>query len=278
MGHQPVIVLGMHRSGTSMLARTLQDLGLFLGGSVDEHCEARFFISLNEWMLSEAGGRWDAPVEIPEELVERLEAVTRRHLGSWRTLFFLGGHYRPGRLFRMTFPWGWKDPRTVLNLAVWKRIFPGARWLHLYRHPLDVAESLRRRSRESLAPRRGWRRRISESTLVRWPPLDRSSRLLELEVGIDLWREYVSRAHDFCKTLPADQTLSLSYEDLVDQPLVRLAHIVSFLGLEADRRLLEGAAARIHSQRRFIHRRREVPLEAEESVRDDPLLRSLGYS
>ena len=33
MENQPVIIIGMHRSGTSMLTRVLQEAGLFIGGS-----------------------------------------------------------------------------------------------------------------------------------------------------------------------------------------------------------------------------------------------------
>ncbi len=42
--------------------------------------------------------------------------------------------------------WGWKDPRTCLFLEFWESILPEARYLFLYRHPVDVALSLWRRN------------------------------------------------------------------------------------------------------------------------------------
>jgi hypothetical protein len=41
--------------------------------------------------------------------------------------------------------WGWKDPRTCLFLEFWEPLLPAARFLFLYRHPIEVALSLWRR-------------------------------------------------------------------------------------------------------------------------------------
>jgi exonuclease VII small subunit len=42
--------------------------------------------------------------------------------------------------------WGWKDPRTALFLDFWDALVPGAAYVFLYRHPLDVLLSLVRRA------------------------------------------------------------------------------------------------------------------------------------
>lgn len=39
----PILIIGMHRSGTSMITRKLESLGLFLGNEKDENDEAFFF-------------------------------------------------------------------------------------------------------------------------------------------------------------------------------------------------------------------------------------------
>ena len=57
----PVIVIGMHRSGTSMLTRFIQDLGVFMGKDLSENDESRFFMNLNRWILFQAGASWDVP-------------------------------------------------------------------------------------------------------------------------------------------------------------------------------------------------------------------------
>src|ERR1700682_4234195 len=56
-----IIILGMHRSGTSVVTRLLGELGLFIGARLDENYEALYFSELNTWILKCCGGRWDTP-------------------------------------------------------------------------------------------------------------------------------------------------------------------------------------------------------------------------
>lgn len=61
-----VVVLGMHRSGTSAVARALLTLGVnlgrnLMGGSPDNpkgYWENRVFVKINERLLSSLGLRW----------------------------------------------------------------------------------------------------------------------------------------------------------------------------------------------------------------------------
>ena len=68
---RPVAIVGMHRSGTSMVAKLLQQAGLNLGEEADlmppaaenpegfyEHLE---FVRLNDEVLNIAGAGWDCP-------------------------------------------------------------------------------------------------------------------------------------------------------------------------------------------------------------------------
>ena len=43
--------------------------------------------------------------------------------------------------------WGWKDPRTCLFLDFWHSLLPQARYVFVYRHPVEVVLSLLRRGR-----------------------------------------------------------------------------------------------------------------------------------
>jgi hypothetical protein len=104
-----VCVLGMHRSGTSLIARILNLLGLFLGP--DQHLmkatednprgywEHQTISDLNEEILRCLGGSWDAP----PQFVTRWE--TRPDLGDLRQ--------RASALLREDFAegeaWGWRD-------------------------------------------------------------------------------------------------------------------------------------------------------------------------
>jgi hypothetical protein len=44
MKHFPVIILGMHRSGTTMVTKLLEEVGLFVGDRLDENHEAVLFL------------------------------------------------------------------------------------------------------------------------------------------------------------------------------------------------------------------------------------------
>jgi hypothetical protein len=62
--HPPIVIIGMHRSGTSMVTRMLESLGLFVGARKDSNCEARFFQRINRWLLDQTGSSWDNPQPI----------------------------------------------------------------------------------------------------------------------------------------------------------------------------------------------------------------------
>src|ERR1700709_599256 len=58
---QPVILLGMHRSGTAMIARLLDQLGLFQGNELQEDHESVWFLDINDMLLKRVNGAWDNP-------------------------------------------------------------------------------------------------------------------------------------------------------------------------------------------------------------------------
>ena len=68
MKSRVICVLGMHRSGTSCLAGTLQEAGVFLGDVVTRaphnlkgNRENMRIMSLHDNLLKRTGGTWDEP-------------------------------------------------------------------------------------------------------------------------------------------------------------------------------------------------------------------------
>ena len=64
----PVFILGMHRSGTTMVAQALASAGVYTGAICDHNAEPLYAIDINERLLEEANGNWwnvpaDAPLE-----------------------------------------------------------------------------------------------------------------------------------------------------------------------------------------------------------------------
>jgi hypothetical protein len=137
--HQkPVIVVGMHRSGTSLTASILGSAGLHIGdnlvpagpGNAEGHFEDLDFVGLHRAALAAHG-------HDPEGWDEVL-------LDAMPDVFEAKAHgLIEARAARPL--WGWKDPRTAVFLPFWERLLPAARFVFVYRKPWEVIDSLYRR-------------------------------------------------------------------------------------------------------------------------------------
>jgi len=113
----PVIVMGMHKSGTSLLAQMLHEGGIpMLNKGIDPSYdtgmkyERRLGIDINLHLLNARPGTrylpalmpiWNWPLaEFSSELLEKLE----KEVGDG--------------------PWGFKDPRTTITYPAWAKQFP----------------------------------------------------------------------------------------------------------------------------------------------------------
>jgi hypothetical protein len=143
----PIVMLGMHRSGTSALAGALNYLGVDLGptllaSSSDnelgfwEHAE---LVQLDEWILQVLGASWEDACALPAvwwksepvQLVRQAIADILEH------------DFSKSRL------WGVKDPRLCRLLPLWNAVLAesGCKPLYVivFRHPRAVAASLMKR-------------------------------------------------------------------------------------------------------------------------------------
>src|ERR1039458_6747839 len=92
----PIIIIGMHRSGTTMLARQLEALSVFMGKKKEANHESTFFLNVNRWLMAQSGGSWDNPQAI-HYLLENREArrrvvdyIERYLLRTPRVISYLG--------------------------------------------------------------------------------------------------------------------------------------------------------------------------------------------
>lgn len=138
----PFIIIGMHRSGTTLLAKVLESAGIFMGVMKDPNFEAYHFLSLNQQMLAKAGGSWIDPVVPGKEqaAAESAEVLYREH-------FKLNGKLSLWRNRLQNPAWGWKDPRNTFTLGHWLELYPQARVIHLTRAAEAVVKSLQARNR-----------------------------------------------------------------------------------------------------------------------------------
>ncbi len=196
-------IIGMHRSGTSMVARLLNLGGLDLGDParmLDPQAdnpmgfwENREIMDLNDRLLAAKGGSWmkppqwqngwDAAPDIPGFLEEATAILDRAY----------------GR--RDATQWGWKDPRTTLTLPFWKRVVGSVRLVLVVRNPVDVAQSLE--------ARHGW----------------------SLREGVNLWKQYMDMAFRHSAGIPMFVTF---YDDYFEDSMGEIGRLLEFCGLHAD--------------------------------------------
>jgi hypothetical protein len=139
-----VVILGMHRSGTSAITRVINLLGLPLcsegdlfniPGNPTGHWESGSLVKFNEQLLMALGGRFNAPPVMEDGWENRPAAANRYRAAA--AIF---------RRVHATRSWVWKDPRSCLTLPFWRIIWSGAPVaVFVHREPLEVSLSLGRR-------------------------------------------------------------------------------------------------------------------------------------
>ena len=220
----PICIAGMHRAGTSMVARMLEGCGVDLGGpehfappapdNRDGYWEDLRFVALNDRILEKFEGAWDHPPVLAPgwEAMAGLEAERRdaEAILRWRTE-----------------PWGWKDPRNSLTIPFWRRLLPAMRVIVCLRNPLEVADSLRARGYTSE------------------------------RFGLSLWEAYY-RAIE--QTVDSSFGLVTHYESFLAEPGAELDRVLAFLELRPSSAL---RAAVLASPRPGAHHQRRTSAEAE---------------
>ncbi len=128
--NSPIIIIGMHRSGTTMITNHLERLGLYVSDRKDSNNEAFFFLNLNEWLFKQCKATWDSPtnfvflnnnLKLKNELISTLNF----HLSSISCMNYLGvkKYLKYGSIRNLDILWGWKDPRNTFTVDLWKKIF-----------------------------------------------------------------------------------------------------------------------------------------------------------
>jgi len=194
---QIICILGMHRSGTSLVSRILNILGVYLGPEAHimqpgpdnpkGYWEHYMLTALNDEILARLGGSWhEVPVfpagwEISSELADlrqRARAILQED-------------------FATADLWGWKDPRTCLTLPFWQRLLPPMRYVICLRNPVDVSRSLERRNN------------------------------FPFEKGVQLWLTHVTSA---LRHTTGQPRLFVFYEDLMEDWPTEIKRLANFLG------------------------------------------------
>lgn len=144
-----IVVLGMHRSGTSALTGVLSLLGIHAGESLlpaTENVNPKGFwehaeiVSIHDKMLKALGSSWEDESPLPD--------------GWWHSPLVADYRNKIISALRHDFgnlsSWLIKDPRMCRLLPLWKEVFPALACKPLFilalRNPAEVAHSLRKRN------------------------------------------------------------------------------------------------------------------------------------
>jgi hypothetical protein len=208
-----ICTVGMHRSGTSLVMRLVNLLGVHLGP--DAHVltsgadnpmgywEYRPFVDINDAILASFGGRWEKPPVFPagwqhDARLDDLKARARDLIAAD---------------FAAAPVWGWKDPRSCTTLPFWQDVIGPMRYIVCVRNPASVVASLMAREKATREHAEG------------------------------LWLEHMQAALAATSGRPR---LFVFYEDVLANWLEELRWIAAFIGSPeraADPRVHDAAAA-----------------------------------
>ncbi|MBG9377142.1 sulfotransferase [Panacibacter sp. DH6] len=206
-----LIILGMHRSGTSLVTNWLNKCGLNVGDSLVEegisntegHYEDWDFVKLHEDILK-------AHNEPSTGLIEKPVKITSRyHLEKLKmTTVFKSRVYEQ---------WGFKDPRTCLFIPYYQEALPNARYIVILRDFAPVVSSLVKR--DFLQMDYHYVRRVNKVMQFLWRFRKEKMfyKYYELlsEKYLRVWIGYNEAILDFIKKEPPDNYVLINYKMLL---------------------------------------------------------------
>ena len=265
----------MHRSGTKLLSQILKEIGVFLGSKVEPNGESLLFLKINERLLKQADSSWYNPSRFLLDIDNHLSDYTQfavRNVEKYFMKQFCDQNFFG--YYNTNFRWGWKDPRNILTIKIWKKIFPKAKIINIYRNPIDVANSLKKR--ETF---------FSDKNIIWWfyrtiydyykygLHVQRCPNLLNINNGINLWEEYTTES----LTINAN-ILNIKYEDLVLNPPITLRSIVNFIEKQCSEMQIERAVKIIHDKSRYAFTKKTDLVSLYNKSKNSPLFIKTDYS
>jgi hypothetical protein len=201
----PIIVAGMHRSGTSAVARLIQKFGVNVGtdllpateGNVYGHFEEINFVRFHDALITRHFPdrapfcEW---LPLADSDVDYSDSERAQGSLLWQVHHAVGGG-------------GWKDPRTSLFLDLWNNIIPDAKVIVCLRHPYRVHRSLLRRGEPFLH--------------------------VDYSAAIAGWTVYNQRILAALSELPKDRYLILDVDCAFKEPDRLIEIMAEFIGVAA---------------------------------------------
>jgi len=211
-----VVVLGMHRSGTSLLGAILVSLGVNMGrrmvgknhNNPIGHFEDVEFVNLNKEIFNDLGSMDLHPpmakdvLSIKEDYSTRIEKMIKSREGLW----------------------GWKDPRTAITIELFWEHLTNPYVIVCERAAMEVAKSLNKRQK------------------------------LPINDGINVREKYVKSINDFIE-INNPKHIVIDYSTLISNSKVEIRRIIDFLGIFVTDEMLDNAMKCILSRSEISRRK-----------------------
>ncbi len=216
--HNPYIILGVHRSGTTLMSGIFTRAGIFMGKNQNVNKEAVFFYRLNnKALLENKSTAYDFDIfleklnnpEFVNHLTKKFNKELNRNINS---KFFGYINLLKYSFQNKDIKWGFKDPRTVLLYPVWNNIFPDAKYLIVFRNPVDVCISTYY-----------FEQKRYQKKLKKRPDLKFG---MPLEKAFEVWKKFNKILLKIAEN--KTNTLAVKYEDLKTEEVIN--KIIEFTG------------------------------------------------
>ena len=266
----PIIISGIHRSGTSLLTRIMENNSVFFGKNKDINHESLFFQNINKWIMSTNSSTWDNPKSfiesIDKESFDMLINKIKILLNSRSNFRYFGNHFflKKGDFFNMSYSWGWKDPRNIFTLPFWINLFPSSKVIILKRHPYDVAISLINRN---IKLKNKDSKNIYKNIpyfLIPFFNLANFSNLASLNIkniedAMNLYDSYYTEIDKILNKYKENIYL-LKYEDIILNPEATLSEIFNFCNLDSTSIKLPEV---INKNRLYTYKKEKIEFDSE---------------
>ena len=210
--NHPIIVLGVERSGTSVVVEMVHRWGAYAGASetlheADAHAPRGYWEFLPLWdLLAELGDFASGVTWWDRDFQQRIEDKAANPVYKTKATELMSQMYKGD-------PWFWKDPALSHFLPFWKQIWGDAIYIITVRNPLDTAVS--------------WQKFIM--------PANVKVRISFVAMNLLRWQHMMTLILQY--TEDAQHRLFLGYEDIMRKPRVQAERLAEFLNSKFGNRI-----------------------------------------
>ena len=256
----PIMISGIHRSGTSMVTNILSRMGLVIGNKLDANYESLFFQRINIWMMTLLSSSWDSPKRfdsIDNEVKQNIVLQINKLLNSRTNSIYLGWSsiISRGSFRKINNPWGWKDPRNVFTEPMWKEVFPDLKTVYIVRHPIDIADSLlKRQDREKnidIKREKEYADLVKSLLSIAHTSYNSSLLINSHEDCFNLIELY----YDQILNNLNDNSLLVKFEDILSNPDCEIKNILAHCDIPLNKKKLEDVIKDINFSKSYAYRK-----------------------